>query len=538
MGRAARGGMAASWDCLAGSTTSVDLVYSFASSRSRGDPERRAAMTVEGITTRGVDDYEKEHSRLWNALWSASTLKLADGFWQKQIEIARYTLLINSGGSFPGNIAADEFAWDAHMLDTPLALNGLLDWGHVDIVERTYRAIDGLYRGAVENAELVSDYIEQPLVGESALLPTFLTHDGRVALYDINHFMLHSQQNAAHALGLLRIADFGGRERSHVELAYRWLRAYANYALLITEWNDELGGYVFPLWKSGTLDEREWWPLLRESLPEKLESIADLFPETLTSKELFASSDVSLAHRWVLSHASQLSVELGVDEELRQKWMEVASKVVVVSNDEVILRHEKDDGETRCMIAPEAWGLFYPCEDSHLDFPADKVKRTLDSVTLRRNPHIPSWNGIIYSIAHAILGDGERAWQCLQAFLLLQDPRCIQAQDNVGWEGFVYYYFLNYGFFLTSVRKMLLQSQRDEIILFPALPRALEGGVEFTGLPVGVGLRVSASLVGDEGEATIYRLDGSVALKVSGKIRGRRIRLSEIDGSSPTGSDL
>jgi hypothetical protein len=533
LGRATNGGMAFAWTCPQGSVTSVDVIYAIASDRQGDNPERRAATVAEGIATRALDNYQVKHSAAWSATWNASTLKLENGFWQKQAEIARYTLLINTGGSFPGNIAADEPAWDAHMLDTPLALNGLLEWGHVDAVEKAYRSMDALYRGAVHNAELIADYIGEDPADEAALLPTFLTHDGRVAIYAINHFMLHSQQNAAHALGLLRLSEFCGRDHALEQLAYRWLRAYANYALLISEWSDQLERPVFPLWKCGTLDEREWWPLQREMPPlERLDSIDVLFPEALRTKDVLCPTDVALAHRWVLRHAIELSRRLNLDPDLRQVWQKLADGIEVASNDKVILRHEKDVGDTRCMIAPEAWGLFYPCEDTHLDFPASKVRATLDSVAWRRNPHIPSWNGLIYAIAYAVSGDAERAWRLLQSLILLQDPRCIQAQDNVGWEGFVYYYFLNYGFFLTAMKKLLLQSQGHEIILFPAVPEALEKRLEFTNVPIGVGLRVSARLEGDLGEATFARVDGTTALKVRGRIRGWRVTQEEVDRGS------
>lgn len=95
-------------------------------------------------------------------------------------------------------------------------------------------------------------------------------------------------------------------------------------------------------------------------------------------------------------------------------------------------------------------------------------------------------------------------------------------------EGFVYYYFLNHGFFLTALRNMVLRCQDGEITLFPAIPRQLEDHVEFSHLPVGGGLRVSGKLCGQQGEALFMRTDGCIVLKLEGRIRGYSISQSEL----------
>ena len=53
--------------------------------------------------------------------------------------------------------------------------------------------------------------------------------------------------------GLLKLADYTGDDRLQSDLTYRWLRAYANYAVLLTEWSEHKRGYVIPIWKGGTL---------------------------------------------------------------------------------------------------------------------------------------------------------------------------------------------------------------------------------------------------------------------------------------------
>ena len=528
-----RGGMAFMWDCPAGEQRQVDIVYAVVSDRSTPDPLKKAAAVIDGIDRQGIDQYQNQHTEQWRTIWKDSSLRLKNHFWQKQFEIARYTLLINSGGNWLGNIACDEPAWDAHMLDSVMALNALVEWGHIDLVKKAYESLDRLYPGAVENARLVSEYIGEKLIDEAALLPTFLTYDGKVALYAVNHFMLHSEQNSGHSLGLLKLADYTGDMELLNGSVYRWLRAYANYALLISEWNDDFNGYVFPLWKAGTLQEGEWWHFQMKALPvEKLESIADLFPEGLRRKKLCCPIDTVLSHKWVLSKAAEISQRLGRDEQLRKRWREVADKIHVPQNGKIILRHEHDDGKKAGHIPSEIWGLFYPCQGNQSQFPDEVIKATLESSFNRRNPLIPSWNGLFLSMAFAMTGDAEKAWQLMQELLLSQDPRCIQAQDNVDTEGFVYYYYLNAAFLLLTLRNMILRNQGGKITLFPAVPRQLEEGVEFENLPVGGAMRVNGKICGDEGEAIFTADDGTVKLKIIGRIRGFSIGLSDLLHSS------
>ncbi|MFQ5585133.1 MAG: hypothetical protein ACE5GL_11925, partial [Calditrichia bacterium] len=314
---------------------------------------------------------------------------------------------------------------------------------------------------------------------------------------------------------------------------YRWLRAYANYALLISEWNDDFNGYVFPMWKGGTLQEGEWWYFQLKALPlEKLETVSDLFPKELRKKKLLCPIDTVLSHKWILLRAAELAEHLDRDNDLRQRWFEVAQKIHIPRNEKVILRHEHDDRIKISHIPPEIWGLFYPCEGNYKQFPDAVVNATLKAVRKCRNPHIPSWNGLYLSLAYAMAGDAENAWQLLQELLLTQDPRCIQAQDNVDTEGFVYYYYLNHAFLLIALRNIVLQYQDGQVTLFPAIPRQLEDGVEFVNLPVGGAMRVNARLCGDKGEATFMTADGEVKLKVTGRIRGFKISKSDLLHSS------
>jgi hypothetical protein len=523
------GGMSAQWDCPIAQDTHVDVVYAIVSDRSAHEPRETASALLRSISARGVDPYRAEHIACWQRQWRASTVQMGNAFWQKQFEIARYTLLINTGGSWLGPIAADEPAWDAHMLDSVLALNALMEWGHLDLVQGAYEALDRLYAGAAENARLVSDYVKNKLEGEAAILPTFLTYDGHVALYAINHFMLHSQQNAGHALGLWKLAQYQADDTLKATLLYRWMRAYANYALLISEWSEARGGYVFPMWKAGTLAEGEWWPLQMAMPPvDNYTSIADLFPEQLRQKQLECPLDVGLSHQWILQRAAEMAQEQGVDAELRERWQHVARQIVIQSNDEILLRHEHDDGKKQGHLPLEIWGLFYPCEGNSRLYDERLVRATLDRSYERRNPFIPSWNSLYYSIAFAKMGRADDVWRCLQELLRLQDPRCIQAQDNVGVPGFVYYYFLNYGFLLLTLRNALLNYEDGQVTLFPAWPRELGEQVSFTDLPIGGGLRVSAELNGDRGRAMFRRHDGSTVCQVTGRLRGYRARLEQL----------
>ena len=524
------------WECPQGEQIHTDIVYAIVSDRSADNPYDRAANIIAAISSVGVDQYQTQHNRRWKEIWSESSLCLPDKFWQKEFEIARYNLLINAGGNWIGNIAMDEFAWDAHMLDSNICLNALVEWGHLDKVLKAYQSISRLYSGAVENAELVSHYLDKKVEGEAALLPTFLTYDGRVALYAINHFMLHSEQNSVHSLGILKLTEYLGDAEMGSGMLYCWLRAYANYALLISDWDDERNGYVFPLWRAGTLQEGEWWHHQIKELPlERLETIADLFPESLQKLKIQCPADTTFSHKWVLLKASEAAESLGRDPELVAEWRNVAEKICIPQNDEIILRHEYDDGKTRGHIPPELWGLFYPCEGMHKTFPPNIISATLKASYARRNPHVPSWNGLFYAVAFAMVGDGETAWEMLQLYLSAQDPRCIQAQDNVDTEGFVYYYELNYGLLLLALRNMLLRYHDDEVVLFPAVPEAWNGGVQFERLPIGGGMRVSAKLNGENGEAVITGSNGECKLRLTGKIKGFSIMKSQLlDASGET----
>ena len=365
-----RGGMKFEWDCNGGQQIQVDIVFAIISDRSTPSPYQKAKKLVSHIDKEGITQYQNRHMQKWLSIWKQSYLHMKNKFWQKQFEIARYTLLINTGGNWLGNIAADEFAWDAHMLDSVMALNALLEWGHVDLVKKGFDSLDRLYPGAVDNSHLISKYIGKEVISESALLPTFLTYNGRVALYAINHFMLHSEQNSAHALGLIKLADYLDADNMWEGIVYKWLRAYANYALLISEWSDKWNGYVFPIWKAGTLQEGEWWHDQLKDLPlTEINTIKDLFPDTLRQKKLCTPIDIVLSHKWILKNAYTLAVRLNRDNELRTKWLEVADKIYVPHSEKIILRHEHDNGKSKGHIPAELWGLFYPCEGNYRLFP-------------------------------------------------------------------------------------------------------------------------------------------------------------------------
>lgn len=524
-----RGNMEFVWDCAEGTETRMDIIYAIVSDRSADNPYKSAAKTISRISCKPIDQYQSRHRQRWSKTWNASTLKLTNKFWQKEFEIARYNLLVNTGGNWLGNIAMDEPSWDAHMLDSILCLNALLEWGHLDRVKKGYESLDRLYPAAVENAQLVGEYIGNTANSDAALLPTFLTHDGKVALYSINHFMLHSEQNAGHALGLMKMADYSNNTELRDTMVYRWLRAYANYAVLISEWDQEKNAYVFPLWKAGTIQEGEWWPFqFKESPLENLDTIADLFPESLRQKDMACPVDTVISHKWILRNAIARAKSLGRDHELVRRWQHIEENILIPRNEKVILRHEHDDGKTRGHIPPEIWGLFYPCEGIYKNFPPEIISATLEATFARRNPLVISWNSLFYALAFALTGEAETTWELLQEYLTAQDPRCIQAQDNVNTAGFVYYYNLNYAMLLLTLRNMLLQYQEDEVVLFPAVPAAWKEGVTFESLPIGEGMVVSAKLKGNYGEATFMDHQRNLRLKLTGSIKGFSIKMSQL----------
>ena len=517
------------WDCPEGVETRMDIIYAIVSDRSAADPFQSAVTTVSVISDETVDCYQRRHIHRWSEIWKASTLRIADKFWQKEFEIARYNLLVNTGGNWLGNIAVDEPSWDAHMLDSMLCLNALLEWGHLDLVKKGCESLDKLYSGAVENARLVAEYIGNSVKSAGALLPAFLTCDGRVALYSINHFMLHSEQNAGHASGLLKLADYSDDKKMRDTMVYRWLRAYANYALLISEWDEGRNAYVFPLWKAGTLQEGEWWPFqFKESNLKSLDSISDLFPESLRQKDMLCPIDTVISHKWILRNAITLARSLDRDHDLVRQWQHLAGHLYIPQNEEIILRHEHDDGEKPGHIPPEIWGLFYPCEGTYEEFDPDMVSATIDAAFARRNPMVVSWNSLFYALAYAIIGESETAWELMQEYLSAQDPLCIQAQDNINTKGFVYYYNLNYAMLLLVLRNMLLRYHGGEVVLFPAVPSAWNEGVAFESLPVGEGMRVSAKLKGNYGEAMFKDKKGNLKLKLTGSIKGFSIKTSQL----------
>jgi len=517
------------WECPEGTETQMDIVYAVVSDRSEDNPYEHASRIISGISAKSLDAYQTHHTACWSKIWNKSKLQMADKFWQKELEIARYNLLVNTGGNWLGNIAMDEPSWDAHMLDSIMHLNALLEWGHIDLVKKGYESLDRLYPGAVENAELVAEYIDNKIEGEAALLPTFLTYDGRVALYSINHFMLHSEQNAGHILGLMKLADYSSDEQLCKNMMYRWLRAYANYALLISEWNEDTNGYVFPLWKAGTLQEGEWWPFqFEESDLESVDTISDLFPESLRQKDMLCPIDTAISHKWILRNAIRMAKALDRDHQLARRWQQVQENICIPRNEKMILRHEHDNGKSPGHIPPEIWGLFYPCEGIYKMFSSEIINATLKAALDRRNPLVVSWNALFYAIAFAILGDAETAWKLVLEYQTAQDPRCIQAQDNVNTEGFVYYYNLNCALLLLAVRNMLLRSQGNEVVLFPAVPSAWGDCIAFEFLPIGGGMMVSAKLEADYGEATFMDRDKNLKLKLTGAVKGFSIQISQL----------
>ena len=158
-------------------------------------------------------------------------------------------------------------------------------------------------------------------------------------------------------------------------------------------------------------------------------------------------------------------------------------------------------------------------------FAAEKVAATVDNHESRCNQEIVCWNAGFSALARTYLGEGDKALEMARRFFAICDPRMIQMRDNTGpikffsdifeergveppadketCAGYVHYYDLSYAVYLLVIRNMLLQERPDgEVLGFPAVPGCWDE-VEFSGLPISNGQRVSGRWSNGKGEIQV-----------------------------------
>ncbi len=464
-------------------------VWSVASSFEGEDPVQIARTRVEGALEAGLGELMPAHTQWWQGYWSRSSIRLPNAIVERQWYLEQYKFgSASRRGSPPitlqGPWTADDGElppWKGdyhHDLNTQLSYWPCYSSNHLE-EGRNY--LDWLFKTRGNCVGWTRRFFQMP--GMNVPMTADLgnnqiggwrqyTHSATTACWLAQHFYLHWRYSMDREFLRKR--------------AYPYLTDVAVFIEAATATKDAQGKRCLALSAS---------PEMYDNKPKAW------FENTLTNY------DLALV-RWLLSATAELAGELQLAEDAAH-WRGVLAEMPELACGE--------DG--RLLIAPD-----HPLPASHRHFShlmaihplglldwsdGEAAQRTIRaSLTDLDRLGTEWWCG--YSFAWlanlaARARDGERAERALEtfatAFTLRNSFHCNGDQSGKGLSKFTYRPFTLEGNFAAAagVQEMLLQSQRGELLVFPAIPEAWQD-VSFTTLRALGAFLVSAQRTGGKVE--------------------------------------
>lgn len=505
--------------------------------------EATARALAEEAAGVGYEQLEAQHTQAFVSRLDASQVHLPDQRLQQLHDVSRYYLQNSVGGSYCGFIGTDNVIYETCMCDNLVTLAALVESGNLAETEAELRLLHRYLPAAQANASERMAVVlgDANAASGAALLPFYMTEDGR-ELWQDNVFGMYTSMSAFHTLALVKTAAYTDDSDFLREVAYPWVRGYAEYGRLHAVFDATRDGYVLPVGHVGGGGEGQWYMhtmaqdlycrgFTRLDPPFRY---ADFSPIEYFPAEAIATLpsnwiDSVLSFRYILETAAELAAKLDQDAELRVQWAELAAGLII-PQDERFLRSHIDSDANPSIGGTAVGNIYWPAERGPTWVDEQKLDRTFDELHARRlveglASHPGRGWDAVWCLAYAYRGRAEEALAALNAFAIASDRRGIQMRESARNRNF--YYLLNYGTLVLLTRTMLLQTFDRQIRVFPAVPRQWrDGGVAFERLPAEGGRRISASTRAGRTEVTITAASGATSARLAGSFSTVNLRIT------------
>lgn len=530
------------WDLVPGVERKSTIFLSLMTDRDSDDFVGKAQEIASRARAVGWEGERASHRKWWGNELSKSSVEIPDPQIQRLYDIAMLYMIENVGGSYLPFIGVDNVIYETCMCDNPVMLASLVETNHLALAKQELQLIHKYLPAAQKNASDRMSVVLGITNNDAALIPFYMTEDG-VELWQDNVLGMYTSPAAYHTALLTKTASYTDDPRFLRDVAYPWLRGYAEYGRLHAVWDQAREAYLFPIenlggggegyWYSKTMSDKLYWRIFARSDP--MFRFADFPPvEWIPLDDLRQLDgnwlDVVTNFRWILTCAAIVAERLGQDHDLRRQWSHVAENLLFPQDEKHYLQHLGKSAEPS-LGGPAVGSVFWPAEGTFEDLDPARINRTLSAITGRRllqgllERGGRAWDAI-NGLSYAYTGDSDVALRFLQSFAYAADHRGIEMRESTGRQN--YYYLLNQGTFILLARNMLIQTFNRTIRIFPAVPKVWrEEGISFTGMPAEGGLLVDGRIQQGTVTVAIRARSGETLVTLAGAFETLRLSLAE-----------
>ena len=279
---------------------------------------------------------------------------------------------------------------------------------------------------------------------------------------------------------------------------------------------------------SGDLEylKEKGYPVLRgvaeffaEFLKYDNEKKAYILPPSLSlAEDYFVASPIesALSAKWVLSKAVEYSKKLGLDNDLRERWIEMSKKIYIPQNKDHYLEWIGDDFTREGGGYEGIRGFCYfgfPTTEFVNELDKAKMRRTLDASWIRnkKGEGIVAYTVGWFALCETYLKNPELAREMLDYMLSQQEPTKTAFMEVVPQKLYYHESGITYDMVITT---MMLQSVQNTITVFPSVPKGWDN-LSFYDLPAECGVRVSAEMKNGKLVWATFKKDGKELLKMT-----------------------
>jgi len=494
--------------------------WSVASNRNGGDPLIEAKKHVHRALSDSDETLAQSHADWWETFWNKSLVRIPDARIERQwyLDVYKFGAASRRGAppiTLQGPWTADNGKLPPWKGDYHHDLNTQLSYWPAysgNRLEEGLSFLDWLWETRAACRDWTRRFFKLP--GLAVPMTADLnnnqiggwrqyTHSATTASWLSHHFYLHY--------------EFSQDEQFLKERAYPYLRECAVFVEAVTADRDATGKRTLPL----------------SSSPEINDNNPDAWFDGVTNYDLALM-------RWLMEATAELADKAGHPED-GARWRSVLAELPEWSL----------GGNGTLLVAPD-----YPLPTSHRHFSHLMAIHPLGLIDGRNGPEderivsasldqlnrlgTKAWTGYSFSWMASLAaraGEGDQAARALgifaEAFVLRNSFHCNGDQSGNGYSNFTYRPFTLEGNFAyaAGLQEMLLQSHRDAIEIFPAIPDSWQE-VAFTTLRARGAYLVSANrrASGDHRVRIVAERAGTCSVRswVSGTIHTYALEAGDI----------
>ena len=413
----------------------------------------------------GYDALRAEHLAFWRAYSAASHISIPDGTFQRFYEASQYhfkAMQNRASGGLPVNNLRR--TWSSHIFwDSYFTQRALLEANHRPEALEACRFFQ-------RTAEQARRHAREEFGSEGLKWDWEITHDGRKAYGVLLHMKDQVHNNASYANEIWQYYDFA-RDEAMLREFYPILEGIARFFLDCV---------VEPL--QGSYEVR---PLVGVH-----ESPVRVKNEGITLAGTIA----------ILRHVERAARILGQESAFSRRCAEAADRLVPTLN-RLYNGRFFASAEGSGVMNMSSLAVAYPMQAVPCSDPRSRATALafLEHCRRQAEDRGSPWAAGVLATILARQGDGEAAWEAIE---MARPAICCfggmtEVMEHGQWN--MQYFGTAQGAVCTALHSLLLQSDGDEIHLFPALPQAWREA-RFERL-LAAGLEVSAEWAGPERQA-------------------------------------